>query len=44
MRGVFVLDIERAVSVTSPAYDDGADETELRQGWLKRFNDLNADL
>lgn len=44
MRGIFVLDVERAALVISPAYDDGAEEGDLRRSWLKRFNDLNADL
>ena len=43
-RGLFVLQVERAVMVMSPAYDDGAVERELRTSWLAHFNAINADV
>ena len=44
LRGMFTLNVERAAMILSPAYDIGADETELRRAWLQRINDNNADL
>jgi len=37
----FVLvKVERAVPVTSPAYDDGRDETDVRAGWRRYWEKL----
>jgi hypothetical protein len=37
MRGLVMLGVERALPVTTPPYDTGASETELRQYWTDRF-------
>lgn len=34
---------ERALPLTSPAYDAGASEHELRASWLRHFQDLQPD-
>ena len=41
-RGIVILAVERAAAVTSPAYDDGATESELRAHWSKYFADLGG--
>lgn len=42
MRGIVRLQVECAVPVTSPAYDRGAEESALREHWLKYFNELQS--
>lgn len=37
IRAIVVVAVERALSVTSPAYDLGATEDELRELWLARL-------
>jgi hypothetical protein len=39
IRGIVVVAVERAEAVTSPAYDVGATEAELRAQHLRRLND-----
>ena len=40
LRGIVVIDIERAVPVTSPAYDMGATEEELYATWKAHYAKL----
>ena len=39
-KGIVVIDVDRAAPITSPAYDIGAKEDELRQHWLTYFTGL----
>jgi predicted pyridoxine 5'-phosphate oxidase superfamily flavin-nucleotide-binding protein len=41
MRAVVVISVDRALPLTSPVYDDGMTEEELRQSWWARFQTLN---
>ncbi|MCH9673148.1 MAG: pyridoxamine 5'-phosphate oxidase family protein [Gammaproteobacteria bacterium] len=38
--GVIVLNVERALPVSSPAYDHGATEPELRAQWRQKYLDM----
>jgi len=40
IRGVVVLTVAQAAPITSPAYDVGATEPELRRSWRAYFNSL----
>ena len=42
LRGIVVMTVTHAAPVTSPAYDRGATEAELRAQWEAHFRDLNA--
>ena len=42
MNGIVTLQVEHAIPVTSPAYDRGAKEEDLRESWLAYFSGLNA--
>ncbi len=42
IKGIVTLRVERAVSLTSPAYDMGATEAELRETWQTHFAGLRA--
>ena len=42
MRGLVVVDIERAQIVLSPVYDDGAVESDLRTQWLAAYTRLHG--
>lgn len=42
MRGIVVVDIERAQIVLSPVYDDGAVEGDLRAQWLATYARLHG--
>jgi len=37
IRGIVIVEVERALAVTSPAYDVGATEDELRERYLRRL-------
>ena len=39
-KGIVVIKVERALPLTSPAYDVGATEPELRKQWLAYFTGL----
>ncbi len=39
-RAVVVIAVRRAMDLSSPAYDDGASEDELRRAWTDRFRVL----
>jgi len=38
IRAIVIITVERALPVTSPAYDLGATEEELRAQWLARYS------
>jgi hypothetical protein len=40
VRTVVVIAVEKAAPLTSPAYDDGRTEAELRKSWTARFRKL----
>ena len=40
VRTVVVVTVEKATSLTSPAYDDGRSEADLRRAWTQRFRQL----
>ena len=40
MRAVVTISVSKAQPLTSPAYDEGATEPEIRRGWTRRFRDL----
>ena len=42
LRGIVKIHIERATPVTSPAYDRGASEADLKAQWVQHFESLNA--
>jgi uncharacterized protein len=44
IRGIVIVAVERALPVTSPAYDIGASEDELRESNLRRLTTQAADL
>ena len=41
-KGIVVIQVERALPLSSPAYDIGAKEADLRAQWLAYFTDLNS--
>ena len=42
IRAIVRLRVERALPLTSPAYDIGASEAELRASWMQHFHDLQV--
>ena len=40
VRTVVVIAVEKAAALTSPSYDDGRTEAELRKSWTARFRKL----
>jgi uncharacterized protein len=40
IRAIVTIDVTRALPLTSPAYDDGTTEPELRRSWTTRFRKL----
>ena len=40
IRDIVTISVTRALPLTSPAYDDGKTETELRRQWTARFRAL----
>ncbi len=40
IRAVVRIDVEQALPLTSPAYDDGAAEADLRRSWLQHLQDI----
>jgi len=40
IRAIVKVRVERALPLTSPAYDFGASEAELRASWLKHLQDI----
>src|SRR6266536_1850447 len=43
IRGIVIVSVERALPVTSPAYDIGATEDELRESNLRRLTARQAE-
>ncbi len=42
MRAIVLIHVERALALTSPAYDLGATEDELREQYVEYFRELHA--
>lgn len=42
LRGIVNIHIQRATLVSSPAYDGGADEAQIRAQWVAHFEALSA--
>jgi hypothetical protein len=40
IRAIVTIAVTKALPLTSPAYDDGKTEAELRRGWTARFRKL----
>ena len=40
MRAVVTISLSKALPLTSPAYDDGTTEPEIRRAWTRHFRDL----
>jgi uncharacterized protein len=40
MRAIVRISILKALPITSPAYDDGAPEAEIRRAWTRHFRQL----
>jgi len=43
MREVVVIEVERALPVTSPAYDLGLSEAEIRERWERHYEAIKRD-
>ena len=43
MRAIVTITVTKALPLTSPAYDDGNTEPELRQAWTTRFRKLQPN-
>jgi predicted pyridoxine 5'-phosphate oxidase superfamily flavin-nucleotide-binding protein len=43
MRAIVRISVTKALPLTSPAYDDGATEAELRRSWTARFRKLQPN-
>jgi uncharacterized protein len=43
MRAIVTITVTRALPLTSPAYDDGKTEPELRRAWTARFRKLQPN-
>ena len=43
MRAIVAITVTRALPLTSPAYDDGRTESELRRAWTARFRKLQPN-
>jgi predicted pyridoxine 5'-phosphate oxidase superfamily flavin-nucleotide-binding protein len=43
MRAIVTITVTKALPLTSPAYDDGKTEAELRQAWTTRFRKLQPN-
>ena len=44
IRAVVVVEVERALPLTSPAYDQGAAEEEVRERWERYYEALRGDV
>jgi len=42
IRAVVLIRVERALSLTSPAYDTGATEAQVREQWERHWDELRA--
>ena len=43
MRAIVTIKVTKALPLTSPAYDDGKTEPELRRAWTSRFRKLQPN-
>ena len=43
IRAIVAITVTRALPLTSPVYDDGAAESDVRRGWTTRFRKLQPD-
>jgi uncharacterized protein len=43
MRAIVTITVTKALPLTSPVYDDGATEPELRRAWTTRFRKLQPN-
>ena len=43
VRAIVIVDITKALPLSSPSYDDGATEADLRRAWTTRFRKLQPD-
>jgi predicted pyridoxine 5'-phosphate oxidase superfamily flavin-nucleotide-binding protein len=43
LRAIVAVTVTRALPLTSPVYDDGAAEPDVRRGWTTRFRKLQPD-
>ena len=43
MRAIVTITVTKALPLTSPAYDDGTTEPELRRAWTTRFRKLQPN-
>jgi hypothetical protein len=44
MRAIVTITVTEALPLTSPVYDDGKTEAELRRAWMARFRKEGATL
>jgi uncharacterized protein len=40
MRAIVTISVSKALPITSPAYDDGTTEAEIRRAWTSRYRQL----
>ena len=43
MRAIVAITVTKALPLTSPAYDDGTMEPEIRRAWTSRFRKLQPN-
>ena len=43
MRAIVTITVTKALPLTSPAYDDGTTEVEIRRAWTSRFRKLQPN-
>ena len=43
MRAIVTITVTKALPLTSPAYDDGTTEPELRRSWTTRYRELQPN-
>jgi hypothetical protein len=43
LRAIVAVTVTRALPLTSPVYDDGAAEPDVRRGWTTRFRKLQPN-
>ena len=43
LRAIVAITVSRALPLTSPVYDDGAEEPNVRRGWTTRFRKLQPN-
>jgi uncharacterized protein len=43
IRAIVTITVTKALPLTSPAYDDGTTDTELRRAWTARFRKLQPN-